>query len=92
MVVTSAPLPIGAVGIAPGGTGMAGGMENTDVAGLPEWPDDCDGGDALDEAGELGTELDGGALLDGVRDDPGVPVVDAAVLDGILEAPASYLG
>lgn len=96
MVVTSTPFPIGAVGIAPGGTGMAGGIEKIEVLGLPALLGVCDGGAELDEAEAVDTELDDGALLggvlEGVRDEPGVPEVDAGVLVGMLEAPASYLG
>ena len=36
MVVTSAPLPIGAVGMAPAGTGTAGGMRKIEDGFVPD--------------------------------------------------------
>lgn len=81
MVVTSEPFPMGDVGIAPEGTGMAEGMDEG-------WVVELDG--VVDAPLLLGeVDPDGGEELE---DTPWLPDPEGVVLVGIVLAPASYLG
>ncbi len=84
--------------MAPGGTGTAGGMDDTEPPGLVDGPDPLEGAVELDGGVEVvtGAALEGGGLPDGVvllegfvreLDDGAVPVLVAMV-----DAPASYFG